>query len=471
MNIKETYSRLLAEYNKGKESTRAHYLDLGENPDLLSLALISNDLQSVDELLASGWSIPASFPAKLIQPVRKESGGRDVECNLLFPAIFSGLSAVVQKALELTKDDLLFRGKEGGPTVLHIAVMEGNYSVLELLLKGAERKGVRRELINVMDGTRQEVYSAWAEENNDDESAEAWVERCAGVTPLELAISLKQEAMAELLIKYGACVHPFAEDISEHCPLSLAAENNMTQTVKLLLEKGAAPSPRIHHEITPLSSAISHKNVDMVRMLVEAGAEINKNSYFEKTPIIEALAAGDTQIFDILLSHGCDGSSSYTLDDDRMVSQFIRRMENPPKLPSEERSWYVEHRAACFADDSKLKMLNPAEWDFNRQEKSAGLTPLHVAAFGGKAANVEYLLTHGADMNIRTFDGRTCLQLCEQGWQAATEKFLKRLTEEKGSQEKGNKFFKDMKDILDQLRENFRRTREILLQFGAESEE
>lgn len=146
-------------------------------------------------------------------------------------------------------------------------------------------------------------------------------------------------------------------------------------------------------------------------------------------------------------------------------------MENPPKLPSEERSWYVEHRAACFADDSKLKILNPAEWDFNRQEKSAGLTPLHVAAFGGKAPNVEYLLPHGADMNIRTFDGRTCLQLCEQGWQAATEKFLKRLTEEKGSQEKGNKFFKDMKDILDQLRENFRRTREILLQFGAESEE
>ena len=38
------------------------------------------------------------------------------------------------------------------------------------------------------------------------------------------------------------------------------------------------------------------------------------------------------------------------------------------------------------------------------------------------------------------------------------------------SQEKGNKFISDMKDILDQLRENFHRTREILLQFGAESE-
>ena len=49
--------------------------------------------------------------------------------------------------------------------------------------------------------------------------------------------------------------------------------------------------------------------------------------------------------------------------------------------------------------------------DINQRDPDFGLTPLHYACKSVKLSMVQYLMTHGADLNLRTPDGRTALHL------------------------------------------------------------
>lgn len=49
--------------------------------------------------------------------------------------------------------------------------------------------------------------------------------------------------------------------------------------------------------------------------------------------------------------------------------------------------------------------------DINQRDPDFGLTPLHYACKSAKLSMVQYLMTHGADLNLRTPDGRTALHL------------------------------------------------------------
>ena len=81
--------------------------------------------------------------------------------------------------------------------------------------------------------------------------------------------------------------------------------------------------------------------------------------------------------------------------------------------------WSALHTATSFNADSSLPSSDPHEIvrlllesgaNINRQTKSSGFSPLHLAAKNGKSGCARVLLEFGAQVNIRDGHGKTPLQ-------------------------------------------------------------
>lgn len=79
--------------------------------------------------------------------------------------------------------------------------------------------------------------------------------------------------------------------------------------------------------------------------------------------------------------------------------------------------------AACYAENSDcINSLIQAAIDINHQNSASGATALIFAASSGREMAVEQLLAAGADINLKTHDDFTALDL------ASTRKILKLLS-------------------------------------------
>lgn len=171
-----------------------------------------------------------------------------------------------------------------------------------------------------------------------------------GLTPLYLAASKGESAVAEVLLAHRAEVNP--TDRYGDTPLHAAACNGHRHVVELLLAHEAEVNATLTDGWTPLHFAASKGHHAVVELLLAHHAQVNATDNDGWTPL-HCAAEGQPTVVELLLAH----------------------------------------QAEINATNNK------------------GHTPLHFAVLRGQPAVAELLLAHHAEVNATDNDGRTPLDL------------------------------------------------------------
>lgn len=174
-----------------------------------------------------------------------------------------------------------------------------------------------------------------------------------GRTPLHWACRGVHFEIIKYLVEMGADIN--ATDANGMIPLHNVAARNHPEAVKFLIENGAhIDEQSIFDSGTPLHYAIQNGFINVVSILLDNGARGDLKNRYENTPLHDAVLAGNRDIFELLVD----------------------------KLSEK---------------DSAL--LNIKDFDGN--------TALHLACIRSDSKSVAYLVTKGADINIRNTLGQT----------------------------------------------------------------
>lgn len=200
-----------------------------------------------------------------------------------------------------------------------------------------------------------------------DDSTLIAVRDAKNLTPLHVAASRAQSAVAQLLLDHGADVQGPSND-GEWTPLVFAAYRGHADVAKVLIENGAGVTA---NDGNPIHYSGQRKHKEICRLLVEHGA------------IDDLLASNDSDVLDLF-------RAAYSYDFDAVEQILARRPE------------IVDCR------------------DKN------GRTALHEACTHGDTKTVRQLLECGADVTIRDTNGQTPADRAAAHKQHAITKLLEK---------------------------------------------
>ncbi|MCJ1282267.1 hypothetical protein MMC26_001590 [Xylographa opegraphella] len=181
-------------------------------------------------------------------------------------ATYFGISALIMKLWErgLSAESLDFMGR----TPLIMAVMQGDYAIVEVL---ACRANVH---VNAADNQR-------------------W-------TALHRAAATGQAAIVELLLNHNAEIG--ARTNRRQTPLHMAAEEGHFKVVELLIAAGGEVDALSDTRTTPLYRAARRGHVEVLKALLATGADVNLTTWDAYTALRTAVAHDQVGSVRILLS-------------------------------------------------------------------------------------------------------------------------------------------------------------------------
>ncbi len=257
--------------------------------------------------------------------------------------------------------------------------------------------------------------------------------RHGAMTPLLYAARDGRAETAKVLLDAGADID--GREANDITPLIMAVTNDRMDVAKLLIERGADVDAQDWYGRSALWSAVEVRNLyldnktlqstidrgpvlEVIRMLLDHGAKPNPRTKEKpppreyllpitwslewvdmtgQTPFLTAAAAGDLEVMRLLLAHGADPSIATfggttplmaAAGIDWVVSQSYT--EGPDAL--------LEAVKLCLSLGNDVNAVN-----------SMGLTAVHGAANRGSDAILEYLVSHGARLDVKDKEGRTPL--------------------------------------------------------------
>eukprot|EP01147_Barroeca_monosierra_P011214 gene11214-3268_t len=203
-----------------------------------------------------------------------------------------GHNALLNKILQLSRDNLSVRDNSGF-TPLHHAALSGHAPVVQsLLLKG----------------------SSIAEKTT-----------AFGLDPLMLASGRGHVAVINILLNSGADVHARANIMAYKAfPLYFAAQSKSFETVKRLLDAGASVNQRLSTGATTLFVVAESGLLDLLQLLLEKSAETNFVDIHGNTALLLAVKHEHSSIVESLLIHGVVNICKQPVSDS--VKQDITRI-------------------------------------------------------------------------------------------------------------------------------------------------
>jgi len=185
-------------------------------------------------------------------------------------------------------------------------------------------------------------------------------------------------------------------DGRQSTPLHFAAGYNHPEVVKLLLEKGANLQARDKGGLVPLHNACSYGHYEVAELLIRYGANVNVTDLWKYSPLHEASSKSKPDIVRLLLKHKADpkkknrnGETPLDLvkEDDEEVRDLL--MGDAALLDA----------AKCGNLQRVMRLLTPENVNC-RDVVGRNSTPLHLACGYNNIEVAEYLLEHGAHVNI-----------------------------------------------------------------------
>ena len=282
----------------------------------------------------------------------------------LFAAVRQGDVKFLKEHLD--QPSLGARDRRGATLLMHAAAF-GNVEILKLLLDAGADVNAR---------------------NDFDATALLW--------------GARDPEKSWLLIERGANVN--ARSKQGRTPLMLASlRPGGSETVALMLEKGADPKVKDGRGDTALGLAATIGEVETMRLLLAKGADPAAANNKGERPIILATKSKCAEAVSLLLQEGVDvnvASTSFNIARNGPIAMI--------KLTP-------LHRAAAFGPVQMVRDLLKADANVNAHD-GRSLTPLHFAVATEYPSQqiCEALLQAGADVNARDNTGETPLDWAEK---------------------------------------------------------
>lgn len=307
------------------------------------------------------------------------------------------------------RGDVNLRYNDRDESILHLALKSGNHAISKtLLVAGAD---INTEMSNQQhilvaacrhgDTTLLELLLANGVDVNvsGTKSRFDYMMPYEKATPLNAACAEGRFSVVRLLLDHGADIEKTNE--SSATPLMAAVRGNTLSVVRLLLDAGADVNHAVHS--TPLSEAAKDCKLEMVEELLSAGAIIGGPSS-QTNVLAEACESRQHMAVELLLetlsgtqyeAEVCAEalSAAIKLGDGKMVRLLLEHGVSPS---------FAILRQACSAGVLEaVRML--VDTGVNINEDDGDDAPLlHVAASHSRPDIVQFLITRGASVMLRS---------------------------------------------------------------------
>ncbi|XP_028818274.1 CARD- and ANK-domain containing inflammasome adapter protein [Denticeps clupeoides] len=370
--------------------------------DLLHVAAEHGQLASMELLLHCGAQLTATDGrGRTALHVAAESGDvgataalvksgadiytRDHASNTpLHLAVQRGHQGVVQALVDEEKHF------ENRATFLHMAAMEDDHTLTEVLLKtGTE--------VDSKDVQKKTALFHAVSRGNERTTAlllRAGARVRSGV--LNAALDLNRRSMLTMLLQHsGGTVSPEAAKAA----LFEATRRNLDEAAAALVDVGTDVNARDSLEYTPLLLAAELGHVEVFRVLVSRNANLGRRLPDFTTVLHLAAQSGSVTIAQVLLDSGFDPDTTGPKD---QTPLHVAALHNQPAVAS-------------------LLLLAGARVDAVTHD---GHTALHLASRDGRSEVASQLVQAGADLHVRDKQGRTALHLAAPQGEAAVARLL-----------------------------------------------
>jgi uncharacterized protein len=355
----------------------------------------------------------------------------------LYLAAMNGNAPVITRLLDAGEDaNAVLTGE--GETVLMLAAFTGNAAAVKVLLdRGAnvntqQFRGQTALMWAASEGHTDVIRQLLARGADPKLSSAASTKKDrrppGGMTALLFAARQGKLDSARALIEGGADVNQAGADNTS--PLLIAVVNGHYAVASLLLERGASPNVADANGRSPLYAAIDLRNqqwsqapapvlpqpahLAMINQLLAAHADVSikltdkighRGSFDMRwsdmkgaTPFLRAAWNGDIEVMRLLLEHGADAK--------------VATDKNETALLLLAGAGWPLGQGYIRTDEEIMAALDLLVKDLHMDVNAAtseGITPVLCAVFKGTNNVVQYLVDHGAKLDVKDKAGRTVI--------------------------------------------------------------
>ena len=416
----------------------AVHLDDSETVDLLiragADANAANDL-GISPLMTAAVNGNAPIVERLLQAKADPNAARPTGETALFFAARTGKSEVVRLLLDAGAGADTAMGARAQTPIMWAAA-EGHADVVKLLLDvGADKHATttssnvrapfghynpNRKPLERPDKTKSVLPILWPKDGDDDPGrheggmtpllfavngghrdvvqvlldAGADVDGASGnrVTPLQLALIRRNEALGLLLLEHGANPNNVGPGFP---PLHVAAYLGQPAVAEALIARGADVDARMEKP---------HRFIEAVEIGVNLYPGSGLFTNIASTPFMTAAKHGQVDIMRMLLAEGADPFLTATGGENALMVAAGLGRPQPTNV-----SYHVWKQAEQI---EAIQVALEVGLDINAQNQW-GQTALHGAAFHDDDRVVEFLASQGAALNATDWQDQTPLRIAQ----------------------------------------------------------